>query len=220
MQRQLGSYIDAHTADPGLSRILEQFQTLHPYLETIAHANHIADPFDVRVVEAYWLGNELLERIPPKTFYAHMVDKLRLKAKTSSKSFEELSTKLPLGARMHHSFHVFNVYKRTGHHEILHTLQSMDTCRISWGKVTHVVGPRITVDRQPLLIDGHRLYLGPAESVNVTRRLDDDWTFENLQIGDYISMHWGMPCEIITPRNVHWLSHYTQKHLALANTTL
>lgn len=220
MQRELGSYIDANATDAGLNAILGGFRTLYPYLQTIAKANHIADPFDLRVVEAYWLGNQLLETISPNTFYSHLRDVLGLKKKIQPKSFDELTEKLPRGARMHHSFHVFNVYKRTGHFEILHTLESMDACRISWGSVTSITGPKITVDRKPLMVDGHRLYLGPTESVSVVRRLDDDHTFEELSVGDMISMHWGMPCEIITPANVRWLEYYTQKHLQLANQTL
>lgn len=220
MQQELGAYIDAGETDAGLSRILGDFSTLTPYLQTIAAANNIANVFDPRVVEAYWIGNQLLETISTNTFYTHMRDTLQLKRKMKPKSFNELTNKLPQGARMHHSFHVLNVYKRTGNMEILHTLESMDSCRISWGTVTAVIGPKITVDRKPLLMDGHRLYLGSPESTTVMRRLDDDHTFEDLAVGDAISMHWGTPCEIITANNVRSLEFYTQKHIDLANQTL
>ena len=40
------------------------FSGAWPYLELIASANAIADPLDARVLEAYWVGSELLEGIP------------------------------------------------------------------------------------------------------------------------------------------------------------
>ena len=50
-------YLQAQIAEPRLSTLLSQFETLYPYLQCIAEANNIKDPFDIRVVEAYWLGN-------------------------------------------------------------------------------------------------------------------------------------------------------------------
>src|SRR3989304_5557246 len=48
--------------DTGAARTaLEKFEALLPYLEAIAR-KHGLDPFDRDVVEAYWVGNELLER--------------------------------------------------------------------------------------------------------------------------------------------------------------
>ncbi len=38
------------------------------YLEIIPAAAGLADPVDERVVEAYWLGNDLLERVDPALF--------------------------------------------------------------------------------------------------------------------------------------------------------
>src|SRR4249919_2138534 len=44
------------------------FEGAWPYLELIARANGIADPLDGRVVEAYWLGNRLLDGVPVGMF--------------------------------------------------------------------------------------------------------------------------------------------------------
>src|SRR3954468_8074564 len=61
-------------ADGGdLRRIRElatAFEGAYPFLELIAHSNGIADPLDDRVVEAYWLGGELLEGVPVRAFGA------------------------------------------------------------------------------------------------------------------------------------------------------
>ncbi|MFA6908446.1 MAG: DUF6390 family protein [Patescibacteria group bacterium] len=218
--RELSAYLREGATDQGLVDMLKEFKTLHPYLRAIAKANHIQDPFDERVVEAYWIGNELLEAIPQKTFYAHLVDNLGLKKKASSRDFDELTAKLPQGARMHHSFHVFNVYKRTGHMEILHTLESMDACRVSWGRVTLIDGPSVTVMRKPLILEGHQLALGPEQRYVINRTLDDNDVFDEVKIGDWVTVHWDRACEIVNQSAVRMLERYTLQHIVLANQTL
>jgi len=218
--KEVFAYLKEGVTDLGLQSILKGFATMFPYLQEIARANRITDPFDDRVVEAYWIGNKLLETIEPKTFFEHLAFGLRLKDRYDRKEFGQLAAKLPKGARMHHSFHVFNAYKRTGHDTRLHTLESMDACRISWGKVTALNGPKIEMQRKPLLLSGHHLALGEAIHFTLMRRLEEDGTFDDLIPGQWVTMHWGMPCEIISNESVKWLEHYTQKHIRLANLTL
>lgn len=217
--REVLAYLKEGASDVGLGNILKGFETLYPYLRQIAESNHIADPFDPRVVEAYWIGNELLEMIPVKTYYQHLAETLRLKDRYDPKSFGELALKLPRGGRMHHAFHVLNAYKRTGHDAKLHTLESMDACRVSWGTVSSVDGLSITVLRKPLVLTGHQLVLGEPVSVTVRRKLEDDF-LEDVRPGDIISMHWGVPCEIVTEQNIRFLEHYTRISIALSNETL
>ena len=51
---------------PGAVADRRGFEGAYPYLELIASENGIADPLDARVVEAYWLGNDLLEHVGPR----------------------------------------------------------------------------------------------------------------------------------------------------------
>lgn len=220
MNREVLAYIGENAADAGLTNILKEFKTLYPYLEEIAAANHIRDPFDARVVEAYWIGNELLEAIAPKIFYHHMIDNLELKKRINAASFDMLTEKLRHGARMHHSFHVFNIWKRTGNLDEPHTLESMDQCRISSGLVQDVDGPTITVLRAPLIIKNEKLALGEPQKIKVTRRLEDNSLIQEVKIGDTISIHWGMPCAILTQRQATNLEKYTDASITLANQTI
>ncbi len=243
--REVLAYLTEGVTDGGLTHLLKKFNTLYPYLESIAHANNINDPFDARVVEAYWLGNKLLDSIQPQLFYRHLTDVLQLKKRLKPREFKFLTDKLsafirvnirdyprrPL-ARMHHNFHVFNVWQRTGHAETEHTLESMDKCRVSWGKVTLIDGPFITVMRQPLILGSPpkkgenqkdsvnlfdegvwRLTLGSPVPYRITRRLDDDSLMEEVKAGDTISIHWDMPCEILNPQQLQHLMHYTKLSL-------
>jgi hypothetical protein len=199
---------------------MQGFKTLYPYLQEIARANGIADPFDDRVVEAYWVGNALLETIPQQRFYRHLRDTLDLKRKYKTREFDQLVEKLGKGARMHHNVHVLNAYKRTGHDAKLHTLESMDSCRVSWGKVTAVEGASVTVQRQPLAQHEKKLLLGPAVSVTLRRRLEEDGSLDDLAVGDIVTMHWGVICEIIPAASVPWLKKYTDLAIGLSNPTL
>ena len=71
---ELRDYIKTNKTDPGLRGILQKFETLYPYLRHIARINNISDPFDYRVVEAYWLGNSLLDFEEKKELYNFLVD--------------------------------------------------------------------------------------------------------------------------------------------------
>lgn len=218
--REVYAYLEAGVTDPGLQYLLKGFTTLYPYVQEIAHANNIADPFDDRVVEAYWVGNALLETIPPQVYYKHLRDNLDLKRKYGYKEFAELVAKLGKGARMHHNVHVMNAYKRTGHDAKLHTLESMDSCRVSWGEVVAVEGPSVTVKRQPLVQQDKKLRLGEAVDVKLRRRLEEDGSLDALAPGDVVTMHWGVVCEVITKSRVRYLAHYTNLAMQLSNQTL
>jgi len=220
MSREVLAYIQANQSDQGLVNILQDFRTLYPYLLKIAQANKIKDPFDTRVVEAYWLGNNLLDTISAKTYFHHLLENTQIKKQSTSKAWEQLLDKIHQGARMHHSFHVFNVWQRTGHTGTIHTLRSMDQCRISWGKVIKLEGPHITVKRQPLIADGNKLKLSAEKNIKITRELEKNSIIDDLKIGDTISMHWGIPCEILDSRELKNLKKYSAWSLALANQTI
>ncbi len=75
--RTLLEYGDARRVDGGLAELARTFDGAWPYLTLIAGANGIADPLDPRVVEAYWVGNELLERVRPAELARHVDDRFR-----------------------------------------------------------------------------------------------------------------------------------------------
>ncbi len=62
----LFEYVAQHRADKGLIELERRFEGAYPYLQLIAQANGIPDPFDRRVVEAYWIGNACLDGVEPR----------------------------------------------------------------------------------------------------------------------------------------------------------
>jgi hypothetical protein len=214
--RTLLDYAMAEVSDSGLHALLEKFDGALPYLRLIARSNGIADPFDDRVVQAYWLGGPLLERVSVAALYDHLSERFRTQLNGRLKAL--VLGKAPAGAHPHHSFHVLDVYSRVS--DLGPSLATIDNCRISWGQVLGIAGSELIVRREPVVLHEGKLKLGAAETQRVLRQLDGKGFADGAQIGDWVSMHWGWVCEVLTATEHASLEHATRYHLALANQTL
>jgi hypothetical protein len=214
--RALFDYGIAGVTDGGLTALLRQFSGALPYLTLIARANGLTDPFDDRVVEAYWLGNELLEGVEASQLHNALAE--RINRHLTGRARAWLLGKAPAGARPHHSFHVFDVHSRIGDQG--HSLRTMDQCRVSWGRVVQVEAGELVVLRRPLLLIEGKLVLGPPREERVTRQVDGHGFADAAAPGDDVSLHWSWVCETITPVQCRNLERYTAWHLTLANQTL
>src|ERR687883_198478 len=165
--RTLFEYGVEQVVDGGLRPLLRRFTGALPYLQLIARANVIADPFDPRVVEAYWLGNELLERVEVRQLYDSLLE--RFGKQLRGRTRDVVLGKAPAGGRPHHSFYVLDVHSRVG--ELGHSLHTLDSCRVSWGRVAALQGAELVVERQPLRLDRGKLVLGPARPERVVRQV-------------------------------------------------
>jgi hypothetical protein len=214
--RTLFDYGIAGFSDGGLVPLLRQFTGALPYLQLIARANGIRDPFDARVVEAYWLGNELLDGVEVRQLYDALLE--RFGKQLQGRTRDLVLGKAPAGAHPHHSFHVLDVHSRVG--EMAATLQTLDLCRVSWGKVTTVDAGDVMVQRQPLELQLGKIALGNARPERVVRQVDGRGFADAAQPGDWVSVHWGWVCEVLSDRQRVNLDRYTRHHLAIANQTI
>ena len=211
---------DAAT-DRGLLELERRFEGAFPYLQLIARANGITDPFDERVVSAYWLGNRLLQRVDPRPFHDSLRERFR--GRMDARSFEWLTSGLHAGAVPHHNFHVFEVYRRAG---LLNgdragpVLAVMDSCRISWGRVVEAESGRLLVARRPLVLRDGRLALGSPEIVGVERERGGIGYSVSVTVGDWVSIHWSWACEELPAAALGWLRRMTADAIARANRTL
>lgn len=217
---EIAAHIAHNESDPALVKLLSQFQTMYPYLKKIAEANRIANPFDVRVVEAYWIGNDLLENVEKKDFYEHLKNDHKIDKCIGKKSFELVADKIGKGAVPHHSFHVLDIWKRTGHIARPHTLESMASCIISWGTVKKADGMFLEVETEPLVYENGKLALGAPVMQKIARGLGAPIDIDEAKEGDIITIHWGVPCEVVTPAQARMLKKYTLRHIVLANETI
>jgi Family of unknown function (DUF6390) len=213
--RALFDYCLAGITDPNLRALLQKFSGAMPYLRLIARCNGIADALDARVVEAYWLGNELLQGVEARALYDSL--RTRFARQMPTRQLDLVLGKAPAGAHPHHSFHVLDVCPRNGWPL---ALPFMDNCRISWGQVVALNGAALSVEVRPLVVTGHTLALGPAQRRQIDREIDGQGFVGAAQIGDWISIHWGWACQVLTMRQVANLEQWTQHHLRIVNQTL
>lgn len=214
--RELLERAAAGKADRGMEPLLRKFTGALPYLKLIARANGIADPFDERVVEAYWIGNQLLEGVEVRRLYDDLVERFR--PQLPARVLALVAGKAPAGARPHHNFHVFDVHSRAGEQGM--SLGVMDSCRVSWGRVLHDLGAEVVVERQPLVLARGKLQLGQPVTVTAYRQIDGLGFVQPLRAGSWVSLHWDWVCEQLAAGQLQHLRRYTQHHLALANQTL
>jgi hypothetical protein len=215
--RTILEYAVEDVREPPLVPMLRKFSGAYPYLALIARGNGIADPFDERVVEAYWVGNELLDRVEARQLYDHL--KERYRGELTPKTLDRVAAKAPAGARPHHSFHVFDVW-RHGAQASGEVLAMLDSCRVSWGAVRSVEAGELVVDRRPLVLRGGRLVLDAPRSERVTRLVEGKGFATAARPGDVVSLHWGWVCEVLEPKQAAALERTTLHHVRLANQTI
>jgi len=215
--REIWDYVNDGYTDFGLQKLLMGFEALYPYLQHIAIENHIGDPFDPRVVEAYWLGNDLLAQVSKRALHTHLTDTFRLQDKYPGQPYRTLENRIGRGLLPNHNHHVINVPHAMAGAPSDNEPSFMDACRISWGTVTAVSGPSITIEYEPLYRIGDLLSLGNPIQKKLVRRLEADYDFDMLQPGQMVSMHWDIPCEVITKVEADRLRLHTLDAIRIAN---
>ena len=203
-------------SDGGLTPLLRKFNGALPYLQLIARANGIADPFDARVVEAYWIGNELLDGVEAGDLYRSLEE--RFGKHLPARIRDQVLRKPPAGAKPFHLFHVLDVYRHLESDVV--GMAAMESCRISWGQVRELDGASVTVDRRPLVMVDGRLALGEARAERVLRSFEGMGFADDLSPGDWVSIHWGWICETLDARRLANLQRASAAALRLANQTI
>ncbi|MET8153887.1 DUF6390 family protein [Actinoplanes sp. NPDC049668] len=177
-----------------IARRARRFEGAWSYLEFIAASAGIADPLDEAVVEAYWIGNELLDGVSAPDLVAWLGERFH---------GQPGGTWRTAGARAtaHHSFQVFEVYPWAG----LLTAPAgpvavsvLDRCRIRAGVVLDVRGESATVRSRPLVWDGAELTPGPPREEVAAWSAGGRSLLGGLSPGDRVALHWDWVCDVIT----------------------
>ena len=206
-------YGDARESDGGLAELARTFEGAWPYLTLIAKANRIEDPLDPRVVEAYWVGNDLLAHVPPAELARHVRERFRGRLGSAA---ERIPSIVAAGAVPHHCFHVFALYPWLG---LLRSgivdepLRVLDQCRTTAALVLSLDGEWADVLAEPLLWEEGRLRLGEPERRRV-RWCDGGRAFARPRPGQLVSLHWDFVCDVLTARAAAELARVTRRVLA------
>jgi hypothetical protein len=208
-QHDLEGYLKENHSDIGLIEILNKFETVYPYLQFIAGLNHQKDPFHTKVVEAYWIGNSYLDKVIPQKMYTHVLDSLQYQYVYGPKG-KKIASYAAFGFP-HHSFHVMNIFMRSGNLKVAHTLSTIDECRIRFGKIVAInTNKTYQVTTDSISMSSSKLVIENSCTITVTAN-------ETYDIGEIVSVHWGHICGKLTRLHQANLHHYTLKSLEYAN---
>lgn len=213
-----GQLLRRGAGGPGgdLRSVARAFDGAWPYLEFIGERVG-RDPLDHEVVEAYWLGGVLLDKIDLGEHGEALLGRLRRRAGPAAK----VPKTAPPGARPDHNFHVFEIYPWMG---LLaagrggdQPREVLDRCRIRWGEVVAVNDDDVEVQFQPLTWNGTELGLGEEQLETATWARGGFGFVEDLKPGDQVALHWGWVCDRLDPQRLDDLRSSTLRQLAITN---
>jgi hypothetical protein len=95
------------------------------------------------------------------------------------------------------------------------SLQVLDSCRISWGRV--LTTDPLVVSRRPLTWDGRELALGPPAPCQAAAGLVTPDLAPGLCPGDWVSLHWNCVCGRLSVPQLQALRRYSARHLRLTS---
>lgn len=203
-QRILRGFLVGKNSSKEAQDVLEKFEGAYPYYQLIAQSNEIDDPFDERVVRAYWIGSELLDNVSISDLRQTVIEKFSYPGLLSKEIAQEKAEAIPNQAKPHHSFHVYIIGSVTGVID-LSDLGLKNLCRVSWGKVLEIKDDNILMEYQS--VSGEKeLKLGEKKTKNITWDKD---VLPELKIGDWISTHWNLAVQILSEDDIKNLEKYT-----------
>ena len=96
-------------------------------------------------------------------------------------------------------------------------LEILEGCRIRWGRVVEASGDSVVVRSRPLTWDGQRLDLGPPRLESAVRSADGYAFLDQLNVGEWVSLHWDWVCDRLSDRQLADLRGYTGRQLEITN---
>lgn len=208
------------SAEPGehLRAVCGEFEGAYPYLQLIAASGGIADPLDPRVVEAYWVGSPLLDRVKVGLFGASLDARFGDRAR----EWRWLAGKPAAGGIPHHAFHVLEVFPRVGlmrSGEVPALLETMTSCLVRPATVVSRQGSQLVVEALAVELRDGKLAMSAPRTETVLASCEGASFVSDAGPGDSVAIHWGWACEILSPMRRGHLERAIARSMALANTT-
>ena len=206
--RALLEYGAGGVIDDGLRQLAQAFAGAWPYLDLISESTGAGDPLDRAIVEAYWIGNDLLTEVSTFDLGRSLEDRFRRRA---GRQWEVLNDAVATGCA-NHCFHVLSVTPWVGLMRaglVDDAVEIVDECRISWGTVIETDGTTLIVDRPSLQWTPRGLAMGPPTTTTARALVP-------AVVDDVVALHWGWACEVLTQVQLSWLRRVTAEQLQFA----
>lgn len=160
---------------PSVKATLEKLEPSLFY-RLIGKMNGVNSPFNLKVVKAHWLGNNLLETI--KREHIEAISRTYL-----------IKLSDFIGGKAHHNFSVIWPTKKTENIPI----EKVDECLVKPGKVIEVKQKTILVETISLFREKKKIYLKDS-----TQELSREVLRGLINFDDWVSIHFGTAREKIS----------------------
>jgi hydrogenase maturation factor len=193
-------------------QILIGFEAAYPYYQLIAKVNKIHDPFDLRVVEAYWVGNKLLDKVD-KLNFSKMISTSFIKPGLFSQAQAQPKIKkIPNKFYLHHSWHVLFIGSVTG--RVNFTPKIVNLCVPLLARVKKTGEKALVLCRVLKKIKKNKWQLSDW----IEKKVIHDTNFINsLKTGDMVVLHWGRVCQKIKSEQADFLANILVKNIKSFN---
>lgn len=195
-----------------IKEILEQFKGAFFYYKLIAESNRIKDPFNRKVVKAYWIGNDLLDNVSTDSLKELIINFSGLDF-LSKEFVQRKAEKIPAIAKPHHSFHVFIIGSVTGTIKLKGGL--LDVCRVGWGEVREKKNDKVVIKYQPIKKSKSKYFFGKFIKKTI---FWDKELIPDVKIGEMVSCHWNHLIQILNKQDLINLKKYTRLTLDSLNS--
>lgn len=182
-----------------IERRARQFEGAWVYLEFLADALGVSDPLAPEVVEAYWIGSDLLDGLSSEELLSLLIKRF---GEQPGGTWREAGHR----ARPHHTFQVFEVYPWAA---MLRqglapgpAVGVLDGCRIRAGVVDAVDGEWVTVTAPQLAWDGQALVDTEPRSSRARWSVDGETLLARPAVGETVALHWDWVCDVLTADQV------------------
>ncbi len=196
----------------GVAEELTKFIVLTPYLNTISEITGL-NQTDYKLIESYWLGNDLLKKVNNKHF--NLLLRNFLKQGVPDWYVDELKENKPKKFIPIHQFQVFHVGVGKASGSIPHNLDSSNNCMIRWGRVLRVTKTTAEVLLNKLIIQDGKYMLETCAKSDVLK-IDKILT-PKLSVDNIVAVHWEQIIKILTTIELYNLSYWTDEVLKTVN---
>jgi len=192
---------------PEIKSLLDSFYSEKSYSESIASVHNL-ERFDFSVLEAYWLGNNLLEKGSHREIQKTILgfQNFGLPREIA----EQKAVSLPENCVPHHSLHVLHVNFITP--KLKPLVKNLSDCLIQWGEVKGAEKEKIKVKGIELKSLNNRLVLQEKSKL-----IENPFSLLPEK-GDFVSCHWNNAIEILSEEQLESLKKYTLRNLEAVNS--